>query len=92
MDQDSGQVVDPELAVGGAGRSAVAQEAMADKRKSAAYTVVCKHFEPTSIKRLVVQSEYLLEEALCLSSSTSLYGILRSPLPNPICISGFNAP
>jgi hypothetical protein len=36
VDQGPGQVVDPELAVGGAGR-----------RKSAAYTVVCEHFEPT---------------------------------------------
>jgi len=37
VDQGSGQVVDPELAVvGGAGR-----------RKSAAYTVVCEHFELT---------------------------------------------
>jgi hypothetical protein len=35
VNQGSGQVVDPELAVGGAGR-----------RKSAAYTVVCEHFEP----------------------------------------------
>jgi hypothetical protein len=36
VDQGSGQVVDPELAVGGAGR-----------RKSGACTVVCEHFEPT---------------------------------------------
>jgi hypothetical protein len=36
VDQGSGQVLDPELAVGGAGR-----------RKRAAYTVVCEHFEPT---------------------------------------------
>jgi hypothetical protein len=33
--QGSGQVVGPYLAVGGAGR-----------RESAAYTVVCEHFEP----------------------------------------------
>jgi hypothetical protein len=35
VDQGSGQVSDPELAVGGAGR-----------RKSTAYTVVCEHVEP----------------------------------------------
>jgi hypothetical protein len=38
VDQGSGQVLDPELAVGSAGR-----------RKSGAYTVVCEHFEPRYI-------------------------------------------
>ncbi len=33
VDQGSGQVVDPELAVGGGGRSAVAQRAMAGQAK-----------------------------------------------------------
>jgi hypothetical protein len=36
VNQGSGQVVDPELVVGGA-----------ERRKSGAYTVVCEHFEPT---------------------------------------------
>jgi hypothetical protein len=58
VNQGSGQVVDPELAVGGAGRSAVAQEAMADKRKSAAYTVVCEHFEPTRNAALGTQTHF----------------------------------
>jgi hypothetical protein len=47
VDQGSGQVVDPELAVGGAGQ-----------RKSAAYTAVCEHFEPTRNAAMGTQTHF----------------------------------
>jgi len=48
VDQARGQGVDPELAVGGAGRSAVAQRAMAGQaKKRSIHGGVCEHFEPT---------------------------------------------